>query len=443
MNAQSLHPQTKKSPYSTSTFHTFATLTLMDKENIYWNCVMFTFVFRARNNEGALISGDMTADRRETVVSVLKDKGYFLLSVEPQSKISAILGSRAGLGKRVRVRDRAIFTHQLATLLRAGMQLSLALSTLSKQIENKYLASVIQQIQNDVEQSSSLSQAMARHPKAFSQVYTAIVEAAEEAGNLPETLSILSSQLKAQASVHIRIKGALIYPIFLLVVSALVVGVLTTFVIPKFIELFINANQKLPLPTKILVGVVDYFRGFWWVLIIGSATIVCACMAAIRVERIRLYVDDLLLRLPIIGTLNRKLQIARFARTLGSLLNGGVRIVQAIKTTENTTTNRAFAQDIGNIQEEILKGVTFAGAIRNQQYFSEIATNMIAIGEDSGTLPEMLLEVAEMYDQDCESTISSVTSLLGPAMILILGLIIGFVVMAILLPIFETSTMVR
>ena len=404
---------------------------------------MFTFVFRAKNNEGVLVSGDMTADRRETVVNTLKDKGYYLLSVEQRSKMASLIDLQGGLVHRVRVRDRAIFTHQLATLLRAGMQLSLALTTLSKQTENKYLASVIEQIQNDVEQSSSLSQAMAKHPKAFSQVYTAIVEAAEEAGSLAETLHVLSRQLKAQASVHMRIKGALIYPIFLLVVSALVVGVLTTFVIPKFVDLFINANQKLPLPTMILVGIVNSFRGFWWVLIIGTAAIMCSGIAALRVERIRLYVDGLLLRLPIVGTLNRKLQIARFARTLGSLLNGGVRIVQAIKTTENITTNRAFARDIGNIQEAILKGVTFAGAIRNQQYFSEIATNMIAIGEDSGTLPEMLLEVAEMYDQDCESTISSVTSLLGPAMILVLGLIIGFVVMAILLPIFETSTMVR
>ena len=404
---------------------------------------MFTFVFRAKNNEGVLVSGDMTADRRETVVNTLKDKGYYLLSVEQRSKMASLIDLQGGLVHRVRVRDRAIFTHQLATLLRAGMQLSLALTTLSKQTENKYLASVIEQIQNDVEQSSSLSQAMAKHPKAFSQVYTAIVEAAEEAGSLAETLHVLSQQLKAQASVHMRIKGALIYPIFLLVVSALVVGVLTTFVIPKFVDLFINANQKLPLPTMILVGIVNSFRGFWWVLIIGTAAIMCSGIAALRVERIRLYVDGLLLRLPIVGTLNRKLQIARFARTLGSLLNGGVRIVQAIKTTENITTNRAFARDIGNIQEAILKGVTFAGAIRNQQYFSEIATNMIAIGEDSGTLPEMLLEVAEMYDQDCESTISSVTSLLGPAMILVLGLIIGFVVMAILLPIFETSTMVR
>jgi len=390
-----------------------------------------------------LVSGSMTADRREAVVSALKQKGYYLLSVEQQSKLSTVLRSNAGLGNRVSVRDRAIFTHQLATLLRAGMQLCIALKTLTKQTENKYLASVIQQLHTDIEQSSSLSQSMAKHPRAFSQVYTAIVEAAEESGSLAETLSVLSGQLKTQASVRAQIRGALVYPVFLLVVSAVVVGVLTTFVVPKFIELFVNVNQKLPLPTKILVGAVGIVEGFWWILVIRIAVIVFFGLAVLRLQHVRLYVDGLLLKLPLAGTLNRKLQLARFTRTMGSLLNGGVRIVSAVKTTEGTTTNRAFAQEIGNIQEAILKGTTFADAVRNQDYFSEIAVNMIAVGEDSGTLPEMLLEVADMYDQECESTINSMTSLLGPAMILVLGLIIGFVVMAILLPIFETSSMVR
>ncbi|MCK4795132.1 MAG: type II secretion system F family protein [Desulfobacteraceae bacterium] len=403
---------------------------------------MLTYIFKAKTNEGALVSGDMRADRRETVVSALKQKGYYLLSIEPENRLSAILRSNAGLRSRVSVRARAIFTHQLATLLRAGMRLSIALNTLSKQTENKYLASVIRQLHSDIEQSSSLSQAMAKHPRVFSQVYTAIVEAAEESGSLAETLSVLSRQLKARASVDARIRGALVYPIFLLVVSAVIVGILTTFVIPKFIELFVNVNQRLPLPTRILVGVTDFFKGFWWLFIFAIVGIVCLGLTALREKHVRLSFDGLLLKLPVAGTLNRKLQLARFARTLGSLLNGGVRIISAVNTTKGTTINRVFAREIGNIKEAILKGSTLAEAIGKQRYFSEIAANMIAVGEDSGTLPEMLLEVADMYDQECESTIGSMTNLLGPVMIVVLGLIIGFVVMAILLPIFETSTMV-
>jgi type IV pilus assembly protein PilC len=403
---------------------------------------MLTYMFKAKTNEGTLVSGDIRADRRETVVNTLKQKGYYLLSVEPQNKLSGFLRQNAGLGSRVSVRERAIFTHQLATLLRAGMRLSIALDTLSKQTENKYLASVIRQLHSDIEQSSSLSQAMEKHPRVFSQVYAAIVEAAEESGSLAETLSVLSKQLKAKASVNARIRGALVYPIFLLVVSAMVVGVLTTFVIPKFIELFVTANQKLPLPTKILVGATDFLKGFWWVFIIAMVGLICLVLAALKDERVKLSVHGLLLRLPLVGTLNQKLAMARFARTLGSLLNGGVRIISAVNTTKGTTANQAFAREIGNIKEAILKGSTLAEAIREQHYFSEITANMIAVGEDAGTLPEMLLEVADIYDQECESMIGSITNLLGPVMIVVLGLIIGFVILAILLPIFETSTLI-
>jgi type II secretory pathway component PulF len=403
---------------------------------------MLTYIFRAKNSEGAVVTGQMPADRRETVVNDLKQKGYYLLSVEQQSRLSAILHSNAGFHRRISVRDRAIFTHQLATLLRAGMQLSIALKTLSKQTRNKYLASVVRQLHSDIEQSSSLSEAMAKHPKAFSKVYTAIVEAAEESGSLVESLSVMSKQLKTQASVNARIRAASVYPIFLLVVCAAVVGVLTTFVIPKFIELFINVNQKLPLPTKMLIGAVDFLKGFWWILTLAAAVLISLTLIALRQEHIRSSVHGWLLRVPVVGTLNRKLHLARFARTLGSLLNGGVRIVAAIKTTQGTTTNHAFAREIENIEQGILKGSTLAKAISEQRYFSEVAVNMIAIGEETGTLPEMLLETADMYDQECESTINSMTSLLGPIMIVVLGLVIGFVVMAILLPIFETSTMV-
>ncbi|MHC4475959.1 MAG: type II secretion system F family protein [Planctomycetota bacterium] len=403
---------------------------------------MLNYVFKARNNEGALVYGSIRADRRESVVNSLKQKGYYLLSVESESRLSALLGSNAGLRNRVRLRDKAVFTHQLATLLRAGMRLSVALKTLTRQTENKYFSSVIGQVEKDIEQSSSLSQAMAKHPKVFSVVYVAIVRAAEESGSLAETLSLLSKQLKAGAMLSSRIRAALLYPMFLLVVSAIVVGVLTAFVIPKFIELYVNVNQVLPWATRILVALTDFLKHFWWVVILAIVGLVIFILTALRDQRVRLAVHGWLLKLPGIGALNRKLQLARFARTLGSLLNGGVRIVSAVHITKGITANLAFAKEIANVEEAILKGSTVAKVISEQKYFSEIAANMIAVGEEAGMLPEMLLEVADMYDHEGESAIDSLTSLLGPVMIVALGLVIGFVVIAILLPIFETSTIV-
>lgn len=260
---------------------------------------------------------------------------------------------------------------------------------------------------------------------------------------LAETLDILGKQLKSQSAVHSRIRSALAYPIFLLVVSIGIVGVLVSFVVPKFIELFVNANQKLPLPTQILVNITDFFQELWWVALFVLVALSLLAISAMRDAKTRLAVDRLVLKIPVVGAIIQKLQMARFSRTLGSLLNGGVNIISAIKTTKATISSQALAVQIDTIEAEILKGSSIAKAIAGQGHFSEMLTNMIAVGEESGMLPEMLLEVADIYDLESESAIDTITTLLGPLMIVVLGTIIGFVVLAILLPIFETTTMVH
>jgi len=404
---------------------------------------MLTYSYRARDGEGVLISGSLLVEHREAAMAALRKKGYHPLRLEAEGRLAHFFRDGAGLGHRVSVRDKAIFSYQLATLLRAGVQLNTALKTLSRQRRNKFFASIIAQLQSDVEQSSSLSQAMAKHPRIFPPVYSAIIAAAEESGALVETLTLLDKHLRSQAAVRARVRGALIYPVFLLVVSGVVVGVLTTFVIPKFVQLFVNSDQALPLPTKILITAMDLLRNFGWVFALALVGLVSVLAAATRQERIRLWADGLLLQLPLLGPLLQKLQVATFSRTLGSLLAGGVRLVEAIHTTRRATTNRAFAQEVDRIGEAILKGSTLTKALSQQRCFSEIAIDIISVGEDAGMLPEMLREVADMCDQESESVIGSLTGMLGPAMIVLLGLIVGFVVMAILLPIFETSTLVQ
>ncbi len=403
---------------------------------------MQTFVYKAKNSDGIPISGDIQADRRERVIQTLKSRGYYLISVDRETQLTHFLNSSRRLGSSVRLLDKAIFTHQLGTLLRAGLQLSLALKTLSKQTQNKHLAGIITQLHRDIEESSSLSGAMRKHPHVFSTVYTAIIAAAEQSGSLAETLSVMSQQLKTQHALRTRIRGAMVYPLFLLVASAIIVGVLMTFVVPKFIELFVNSNQQLPLPTKILSEVTNFIRTSWWFVLLCLTGLAGFIMVALREVRIRLFLDHVLLRLPLLGQLNQKMLMARFSRTLGSLLQGGVRILEAVKTTRGTTTNLAFSQVVFNIEDALLKGASLAKSACHEPYFSEIATNMIAVGEDTGMLPEMLIEIADMYDQDCEASIGNMTTLLGPLMIFFLGGLVGFIVIAILLPIFETSSMI-
>lgn len=403
---------------------------------------MLNFHYKAKNIQGAILTGSLQSPSRQSAITSLKQKGYYLVSLEQQTKALAFLSQNAVINIRITTKDKAIFTHQLAALLKAGMQLTLALKTLKQQTENKHLCSVISLLHEDIEQSSSLSQAMAKHPAVFSKVFTAIINAAEQSGSLPETLEVLAKQLKYETSVKTRIRGAMVYPIFLLFVSAVVVGVLMTFVIPKFTKLFINANQALPLPTKILFIITDSFADYWWFIAIIISSLIGIVLAMIKNPSTRIVVDTSLLKLPLLGRLNRTLQLARFTRTLGSLLNGGVRIITAINITRGTTNNSAFSGEIENIHASVTKGRTLADAIRKQQYFNVITANMVAVGEQTGNLPEMLLDLADIYDEESESIINSITTLLGPMMIVFLGAVIGFVVLAILMPIFQTSTMI-
>lgn len=402
---------------------------------------MGSFSYTAKDSLGRLISGSLDTQSRKTAVSVLKKKGYFLLSVESQGRLLTACRRQLGQG-RFSIGQRAMFTQQLATLLAAGMHLSIALKTLTSQADNKKFAAIIEQLHHDIEGSSSLSAAMSKHPRAFPAVYTAIVRAAEETGMLSETLSNLSRQLKAQASVNRRIRSAMTYPIFLLAVGGMVVTVLMSFVMPRFVELFINAEQQLPLPTQILIGSIELVKRYWWLLLSLPVGLVSLFWLLWRQENTRLSIDGFLLRIPLIGSLNRELQLARFARTLGVLLTGGVRIIDALGIVQKTSANRAFSQGIAGAAEKIAKGTSLAKAIKGQKYFSGVMANMVAVGQESGTLPEMLLEVADIYDQESETVIGTITNLLGPIMIIFLGLLIGFVVLAILLPIFETGTII-
>lgn len=403
---------------------------------------MESFSYTARNSIGQLINGSLESQGRKAAISTLKKRGYYLLSIDVQSRLGTAY--RTGLGHgHFSTSQRAIFTRQLATLLGAGMHLSIALKTLISQTANKKLCSIIEQLHSDIEGSSSLSTAMAKHPRAFPPTYTAIVGAAEETGMLAQTLSSLSIQLKTQASINLRIRTAMTYPIFLLLVGGAVVAILVSYVVPKFVVLFVNAEQQLPLPTLILVGSIELIKQFWWLMMMLPIALIGLFCALWRQESTRLAIDHFLLGVPMLGKLNNKIQLARFARTLGALLNGGVRIIEALAIVAKVTGNRAFSKEVADTAQRIAKGSSLAKALREQKHFSEVIVNMAAVGEETGALSDMLLEVADIYDQESQSAIETMTNLLGPIMIIILGLLVGFVVLAILLPIFETSTIIN
>ena len=389
------------------------------------------------------MAGTMQAQERDSAVKMLRAKGYYPVSIEKQGNVDGFFVRNRGGLSGVKLTDLANATGQFGMLLKGGMRLSLALDTLSRQGGKGNLPTVWTQVKSDIEQSSNLSAAMAKHPKVFSKVYTAIVGSAEKTGKLGDTFLLLAKQLKVQAAVRAKITAAMVYPVFLLAVSVMVVSVLVVFVVPRFVELFVTANQTLPMPTKILVAITDFVRGGWWMIasvLAGGGFLFTAVMKG---ERARLMFDRFVLHLPVAGSIFRNILAGRFARTMGSLVNAGVDIICAIDTTGRTLNNRAFAKAARRLEGDIVKGMTISNAVGQVEYFDVMFANMVAVGEETGRLGDMLNEAADIYESRAETAIGSITTLIGPVMIVVLGGIVGFVVLAILLPVFESSSIIK
>lgn len=398
--------------------------------------------YKARTENGTMLEGQVQADTRYAAAEMLKYKGYYIIQLIEESAINQFTRKYLEFGNIISIRQRAIFTHQLATLLKAGVQITSALKLISKQTKNKNLASAINAIRNNIEESMSLSEAMAKHKKLFSPVYIAIIQSAEKSGKLPETLFRLADQMKKQVEIRSKVRAALTYPAFLLIVSVAIIVILFTFIVPKFIQLFINAGQSLPVPTQALVYINEIIQNYWLIIImvtLGSSIIITT---SLRQKHIRNSLHKTLLRLPLIGNIQAKSIIAHFARTLGALLDGGVDIISSFKITRGTITNLAFMAKILKVEEAIMKGNSVSNAL-SKQNIDMTFVNMIAVGEQTGMLPEMLHEIADIYDHETENAIQAFTNLLGPTMIVFMGSLVGFIVMAVLLPIFQTSSIIK
>ena len=403
---------------------------------------MNLFKYKIRTENGIMLEGDFQADNRHAAAEMLKHKGYYIIQLTEENRLNQFIRQNLELGNFISTRQKAIFTHQFGTLLKAGMRLSSALELLSKQTKNKYLASIIENINHDIEESMSLSDAIAKHKKLFSPVYVAIIHSAEMSGKLPETLLRLSTQMKKQVEIKSKIKSALTYPAFLIFISTVIIGILFTFIVPKFIQLFINANQDLPLPTQILISINNSIHNYWHLILLTTVASLIITITSLRQKHIKILLHSVLLNLPLIGIIQTKSIIAQFAITLGSLLDGGVDIISSFKITRKTITNLVFKAKIMKVEEAIMKGSSVSDAL-SQHDIDITFVNMIAVGEQTGRLPEMLYEISEIYDHDTENAIHAFTTILGPAMIVFMGGLVGFIVMAVLLPIFQTSSIIK
>jgi general secretion pathway protein F len=403
------------------------------------------FEYRGIDTAGKDVRGIIDADSARLARTKLKKSGVF--PTEVHETIAERRGGKpdlslAHLTKRVRIQDVAVMTRQLATLIGAGLPMVPALTSLSNQIENPNLKKIVGQIRERVKEGSSLSDALREFPRVFSALYANMVTAGESSGALDIVLLRLADFTENQVKLRNRVTAALIYPILMVVLASAAVVFLMVRVVPKILELFQDWGRALPLPTVILLDITNFLKIYGWVVLIVLVGAFLVSLFYFKSERGRLLFDRLILRVPIFGRLSRIIATTRFSRTLGTLLASGIPLLRAMNIVKNIVNNRVIADAIEDSQESIVEGQSIAAPLARSGVFPPMVTDMIAVGENSGQLEHMLLKVSDAYDNQIETTVSGLTSILEPLLIVIMGGIVLFIVLAVLLPIFEMNQMV-
>jgi len=408
---------------------------------------MPVYEYTALDGSGKSVNGIIDADSPVAARQRLRGTGVFPVEVkETTSKPKDLRPgsvSVSSLLKRVKPGEISIATRQLATLLGAGVPLVASLEGLVSQITNPVLKKIMAEIKESVNEGNSLAFALADYPRIFSGVYINMVRAGEASGSLDVVLDRLADLGEHQHALRARFKAALAYPVFMFFVGTLVLFFLVTFVIPKITPVFEEMHQTLPVPTVLLINASSFLKSFWWVILIAAAIGAIVIGQLKKTPKGQYMWDEAKLRMPIFGPINRKIALARFARTLGSLLQGGVPLMSALQIVRNVANNILIADVIDVAMEEIQAGKDLASPLGQSRWFPSIVIQMIAVGEQSGELENMLGKVADTYERDVAAQIMAMTSMLEPVMILIMGLIVLFIVVSILLPIFEMNQMIR
>ncbi|GAB4344669.1 MAG: type II secretion system F family protein [Desulfobulbaceae bacterium] len=411
---------------------------------------MPVYEYTALDASGKKIKGIIDADSHAAARQKIRHSGSYPVEIHETAPVSKkeeegkknIL-SPLTLGQRIKQQEVHVATRQLATLLNAGIPLVQALNGLIEQTANPALKKVIAQLKDSVNEGNSFTAALAEHPRLFSSIFVNMVKSGEASGSLDVVLEQLADFGENQQALRARISAALIYPVILSLVGIIILALLLTIVVPNITKVFEDSQQALPLPTIILIDISDFLSSYWWLLAALIVAMVIALRLAIRQPAGKKIWDRLKLSLPLLGDLNIKIAAARFGRTLGSLLQSGVPLTTALRIVRNMFNNVHLADVIDEATEELEKGGSLSRTLRGSKWFLPMMVQMIAVGEQSGTLEKMLLKVADSYEKEVETRIKAVTNLIEPFMILLMGVTMLFIVLSILLPIFEMNQLIK
>jgi general secretion pathway protein F len=407
---------------------------------------MNSFRYQAIEAGGANVSGVIEADDRKSALQLLGQKNLFpsllepVLSAEKTAEKNVATQTAAAFGQRIKRKDVTAFTREISALLAAAIPIPQALDSLGEEEENPALRSVLLQIGEAVRKGESFSTALAQHPKHFGNLYVSMVRVGEEAGVLPKVLNDLAALLEHEDEVRDEVTAAIAYPVFVLGFGFVTVAILLTVVLPKLFGMLTEMLTVLPLPTLILLKVSGALNAHWFLILVACVGTIGGIWWYVRTPEGGRNWDKIKLHIPVMGGVVRSAALGRFARTLGTLVKSGVSLLPALKIVEHTIGNHVLAAQIARVAEETRGGDSLAAPLRKLGIFPRTVIQMIAAGEESGKLDEMLLKVAEIEERHTRSKTKTLISLLAPLLILLVGALVGFMVIAILLPIFKMSS---
>ncbi len=402
---------------------------------------MAIFRYSAKDPTGRVIAGTIEADNDAVVVDRLREMGFFITNLErakTRTDVGEILQGIFGVG----LKDLAVFSRQFSTMVNAGLSLVRVLSILEQQTSNKKLREVAGAVRLDVEAGRPLSESMARHPKVFSNLYVNMVKAGETGGVLDEVLNRVANFLEKEQALRAKVRAAMVYPALLTMAALGGLMFMTIVILPQFQNLFreLGGEDSLPLPTQIAMAFSVVLRRYWYIVFGGFALFIWGLRRYLKTPKGRAQYDRLKLRMPILGDLNRKIVVARFSRTLATLIASGVPIMQSLEVVAKAIDNTVIGEAVEAVRASIREGQTIAIPLQFSGVFPPMVVQMAKVGEETGALEQMLEKVADFYDVEVETTVQSLTSLLEPILIIFMGVVVGAMVISLYLPIFSLAT---
>jgi type IV pilus assembly protein PilC len=383
----------------------------------------------------------MAAGTKEEVIAQLRKRNITATLVTEKAKKGP---GKFTFGGGVKDKDIVIFTRQFATMIDAGLPLVQALDILSTQVENKVLSNTLQQVKADVESGATYADALKKHPRVFTELYVNMVAAGEAGGILDTILNRLATYIEKAMKLKKKVKGAMVYPAVVTTIAILVIAIIMIFVIPTFARMFTTLGGTLPLPTRIVINLSNFIAGIGGLMaLIVIVAVIVFIIQVRRTEKGKHVIDKLLLRLPIFGMLLNKVAVAKFTRTLGTLVSSGVPILDGLEITAKTSGNKVIEYAIMDVRKGVVSGKTLAEPITKAGVFPPMVTHMIAVGESTGALDAMLSKIADFYDDEVDAAVSNLTAMMEPLLMVFLGGAVGFIVISMYLPIFRLITLIK